>query len=226
MNSVNLFITSIYIEQNDRCKISDFVIYFWNKLLLFSILFSKKITSFLSDKEIMSVVLSIEKGDKDAFALFYDYYWKKVYHFMSLYIRNESEIEDLIQDVFIKVWENRAELDSGKDPSNYLFILSRNTILNYLRKKNNSRKYTQIILDGIEDYTKHNIDNYVEVKELECELLRLIDQLPSRQKEVFTLSRHKNYTQVQIAEEMKISIKTVENHMTRALAFLKDKLQI
>lgn len=226
MNNVNLYFTSIYREQNDRSKVSDFVIFLWNKLLFFFFLFSKKIATSLSEKEIKAIVLSIERGNKDAFSLFYNFYWKRVYHFMSLYIKNESEIEDLIQDVFIKVWENRGELDAEKDPSNYLFILSRNTILNFLRKKNNSRKYTEIILNGIENYTKYNIDDDVEIKELELELSRLIDQLPERQREVFRLSRHKHYTQAQIADKMNISVKTVENHMTRALAFLKDKLQI
>lgn len=199
--------------------------FYCTKILYFIYFFLKNNFRSADSIEAEILIQKIQQEDRDAFALFYRIYWKKVFHFISLYINNVSEKEDLLQEIFIKVWENRATLNPEKDPLNYLFIVSKNLTLNHLRTKNNSKIYTEIILDAIDDYT-NTVEDDIQLTELTQELTKIINSLPDRQKEVFTLSRIKHYTQSQIANEMDISIKTVENHMTKALAFIRQQLQI
>lgn len=172
------------------------------------------------------LIIEMQQGDRKAFSTIYNKYWKRVYFFVSLYTKNPSDAEDLTQEIFIKVWESREKIAPDKDIANYLFIAAKNTALNHLRKNKNEPFFIENILDTLEEYASNYSDEHLAIKELEKEVESFIKQLPERQKEVFFLSRKGNYTYAQIAEKMNISIKTVENHMTRALTFLRKKMQL
>ena len=163
------------------------------------------------------------QGDRKALTYLYNKYYVQVFHFASLYVRDEDEVKDIAQEVFLRVWENRNKLDPDSDFNNYLFIVTRNYIFNLKRRIKN--QYTFMIsLDALANYSSSMGNNDMEAKELRMVVDLCVKSLPRRQKEVFTLSREKSFTNKEISQKLNISIKTVENHMTKALSTIRDAI--
>lgn len=164
----------------------------------------------------------LKKGNQDSISFLYKKYYGHVFHFASLYINNESDVKDIVQDVFLKVWSNRSKVDPTQNFENYLFIITRNHIFNIKRQIKN--KFTFITtLDALDIYSEA-FDEDLEMKEVKEIIEEVIDSLPNRQKEIFILSRKYSLTNRSISEQLKISIKTVESHMTKALATIRKAI--
>ena len=114
-------------------------------------------------------------------------------------------------------------LDETKSFNSYLFTISKNTILNYFRKKANEQSYIEYIVKNT-SLTYNKSSDELEYEELLVEANKIIDQLPPRQKEVYRLSREKGLKNEEIAQKLNISKKTVENQVTLAMKFLRGKL--
>ena len=159
-------------------------------------------------------------GDKKALSFLYQKYYAQVYHFASLYVDNEDDVTDIVQDIYLKIWLNREKVDPKKDFSNYLFIVTRNHIFNLKRQINN--KFTFIVALDVLDESIESADQDLEAQELKIIIDETIKSLPDRQKEVFLLSRKHSLTNKEISSKLQISVKTVENHMTKALSALRE----
>ena len=81
-----------------------------------------------------SVLAKLKQGDETSFTFVYDHYWRKVYRFSEIYLNDDEEIKEAVQEVFIKLWESRASINENKDIDGLLFIMTRNTIFDYFRK--------------------------------------------------------------------------------------------
>ena len=78
-----------------------------------------------------SVLAKLKQGDETSFTFVYDHYWRKVYRFSEIYLNDDEEIKEAVQEVFIKLWESRASINENKDIDGLLFIMTRNTIFDY-----------------------------------------------------------------------------------------------
>lgn len=169
-------------------------------------------------------ITKIKDGDREAFTFLYKRYWPKVYNFTNLYILSPDAAEEVVQDVFIKLWENRADLDEEKNFDGYLFIITRNLIFNRSRQDFNRMLYQTTLFEAIEEPT--SVEEELETADLRRHINALISLLPPRQQEVFRLSREEHLTYHEIAQKLQISEKTVERHMGEALKFLRKNLQM
>lgn len=77
------------------------------------------------------VLAKFKQGDESAFTFLYEHYWRKVYRFSEIYLTDKDEIKEVVQDVFIKLWESRAQINENKDIDGLLFIMTRNVIFDY-----------------------------------------------------------------------------------------------
>ena len=154
----------------------------------------------------------------------YERYWPKVYNFTNLYVLSSDIAEEIVQEVFIKLWENRESIDEEKNFDGYLFIVTRNLIFNHSRQELNRTFYQLTMLEAIEE--PHSVEEELETADLRQYIGSLIEMLPPRQQEVFRLSREKHLTYNEIAQKLDISEKTVERHMGEALKFLRKNLQM
>src|SRR5699024_6077286 len=82
-------------------------------------------------------LVKLKQGDESAFVFLYNSYWRKVYRFAEIYLSDEEEIKEIVQQVFIKLWESRASIDEHREIDGLLFILSRNLIFDTFRKSQN-----------------------------------------------------------------------------------------
>lgn len=166
-------------------------------------------------------VCALREGNEAAFAYIYNAFVGKVYNFTTLYITDFVEIEDVVQEVFIKLWEMRSAIDENRSIEGLLFIITRNLIFNQSRKSFNEAVFKETLLNTV--YEPYYTDNSVEVNDLKKYIEQLIQRLPPRQQEVFRMSRNEGLSHKEIAERLSISEKGVERHISLAVKFLKKK---
>ena len=152
------------------------------------------------------ILEKVKAGDAAAFSLLYDLYWLKVYNFARLYVTSSSVISEVVQDVFVKVWESKEFLDITKNFDGLLFMITRNIIFNYSRRHFNELNFKMTVLK-----------NYID---------KLISQLPARRQQIFRMSREEHLSNREIAERCAVSEKAIERQITLALKFIKENLPL
>jgi len=171
-----------------------------------------------------SVIEGLKNGDMASFDVIYRTYSKRLFGFVLQIIKNDSDAEEIVQEVFIKIWESRHQIDNFSLFDSYLFTIAYNKTISLIRKRLSEKKYIDHIksLQNVTETTGTFDDS--EFRILSEQVNFFVGQLPSRQREVFTLHRREGLAYREIAEKMNISENTVENHMARALKFLRQKL--
>lgn len=161
----------------------------------------------------------IKAGDEQAFKYLFDTYFVSTCRYMHLYLGNPQEAEELAVDIFMYLWENKEKIEIKLSFKAYLFQAARNRCLNHLRDRK------QICsIDDIADSKSSTDFPYIEIDELNHLIEEAVSALPEKCKEVFCKSRNQNLTNQEISEDMKISIKTVEAQITKALKCIKKSL--
>jgi len=169
-------------------------------------------------------VLRLKNGDKEAFSQIFQHFSKKVYYFSMGYLKATNEAQDIVQEVFIKLWEKRAMLEEEKSISGFIFTLTYRCIMDFFRKKKASQFFfEQVLRDNL--HASRATEEEIFFNELNSMYQKAIEQLPPKRKEVYLLSRHEGLTYQEIATRLNISIKTVENQISEALRFLRNYLQ-
>jgi RNA polymerase sigma-70 factor (ECF subfamily) len=179
----------------------------------------QELTSY-SDKELMR---EIKADNMLAFDTLYNRYSKKVYQFGEAILRSQGESENLMQDVFLKLWENRHQVQKDSSVKYYLFTTTYNSAISIIRKKAREAEYMDY-LKSIQVVDPGPVDTELEYKELSEKLEEAIGRLPGRQREVYVLHKIKGLKYGEIAEQLNISVNTVENHMARALRAVRKQL--
>jgi len=172
-----------------------------------------------------SIVKNFAQGEIAAFDMLYDFYSDRVRHFISGMVKTKVDSEGLTQEVFIKLWQSRSKLKKQDSFDSFLFTIAYNITMSFLRKKASEIKYIEYIKSIQITALNPEFDKKIDLKKLSQDINVAIDKLPTRQKEVFKLKHFENLTYKQIAEKLKISVNTVENHMVKSHRFLKDKLE-
>ena len=168
------------------------------------------------------LVRNLSKGNLLAFNALYKIYSGRLYRFALGYLKSEEDAEELVQEVFTIIWEKRKELNEELSFKSFLFTIA----FNIIRKHFRSKSY-------LANYLKSGICSDLDIQTSEkitCESLfqyinKLVNMLPLRRKEIFIKSRFEGQSVKEIAEELNISHKTVENQLTDALRFLRRNLQ-
>lgn len=169
------------------------------------------------------VLSRFKEGDATAFETIYRHYWSKVYSFTRLYIRTESEVEDIVQELFIKLWNVRETIDLTKSFEGFLFILTRNLIFSQFRQSFNEDYFELTVLEATA--SPCDVEGEVATADLSAQIDTLLLQLTPRQQEVYRLSRKELLSYAEIAQRLGISERTVEKHLSEVLHFLRQRLR-
>lgn len=166
----------------------------------------------------------IQNGDMVAFYNLYERYSKKLYFFVLRYIKLEADAEEIVQEVFIKIWENRKKIDVFSSFESYLFTIAYNTTISLFRKRLTEKKYLEHLNSLQQLENSSEITDEIHFNELNNKVQTLLNKLTPRQQEIFHLSREEGLTNEIIALKLNISINTVKKHITNVLAFLKANI--
>lgn len=169
-----------------------------------------------------SLVQSLQKGNVQAFDSLFEVYSPKLYGFALKYFKNESDAEELVQEVFVKVWENRNSLKSEHSFKSYLFTIALNIIRKHFNKKATALRYLESLSHEPEFADQSAAENYEATLRL---IYQIIDQMPERRREIFTRSKFEGKSAKEIAEELNISAGTVDNQVSEALRFIRTRLK-
>lgn len=171
----------------------------------------------------------IRKGDKKAFeALFFEYH-EQLSRFANSITRSREFARDAVQDVFLKIWRNRSQLDIHSSVKVYLYQSVRNQSLNLLDKQKNQQRLRENFLIELKSVriTEYNDTNLTpEEHELIRRIWEIANQMPERRRLVFELHRKHGFSYKEIAKIMEITRKTVENHMSQALQYIRANVEI
>ncbi|RUA11675.1 MAG: RNA polymerase sigma-70 factor [Flavobacteriia bacterium] len=171
-------------------------------------------------------------GDEDDFNVMYGFYRPKLFVIVNSYIPSREDAEEIVHDVLVKLWEKKKTLKIHSNFTGYVYSMTRNACLDYLRTRKN-RLSKEMTMEQQEFWLNHgaladDVASSILAEELEDLVNTAIGQLPEKCKRVFVKSRMEGLSHQEISKELQISPKTVENHITRALTqfrlTLKDYL--
>ncbi len=174
-----------------------------------------------TEKELLQ---NLSESNTFAFEVLFFKYRNKVKGFTISIIPSYIDPEEIVQEVFVKVWLNRKSINPEKDFKAFLFSITKNLVLDYIKSAVNRRlkfveEYIQQDMMNVEDNNEKLLENAEE------KLHNLIQQIPERRKEIFCLSRFEGLTYRQIAERLNISENTVDSQIRNATAFLKKEFK-
>ncbi|GET35204.1 DNA-directed RNA polymerase sigma-70 factor [Prolixibacter bellariivorans] len=175
-----------------------------------------------SDKELFELVS--EKSDPLAFEQIYYRYVERLFSYVFSRINDKVVSEEIVQEVFISFWQKRSATEL-RSLSAYLFTAARYKALSHIRFSKVRDEYALNFAMFLVKNYDNSTQDLVDVNDLKTTIKREIDKLPPQCQTAFYYSRFQNYSNKEIAEEMGISIRTVENYITRALKHLRQNLK-
>jgi len=168
------------------------------------------------------ILNELQKGNERAFDTVFKQYYKPLCQFSYSFIKDQNTAENLVQEVFVKLWEKRENITNIDNLLSYLMGMVRNQSIDFLRKeKTNSKVYNQLRPESSENTTEEQISK----NEFEEKLLKSILNLPERCRTAIEMSRFDGFSNKEIAQKMEISVKGVEALIGRSLKLLRSELQ-
>lgn len=161
--------------------------------------------------------------DDNAFERLFKAHYKALHAYANVMLRDEDLAEEIVQNVFLKIWERREELNVEVSVKAYLYRMVHNACLNHFKHNKTKARY--------EDYAVHSMagesnkaSQRLELKELEQKIGEALNELPQQCRVIFQMSRFEELKYKEIADQLGLSIKTVENQMGKALKIMRSKL--
>jgi RNA polymerase sigma-70 factor (ECF subfamily) len=162
----------------------------------------------------------LKKGDKKSFEFIFRFYYEPLLGYATGIVK--AEAEEIIQDIFLKLWQDRTKLTIRRSLSAYLYRSVYNRCMNKIKKEKISQEYRRHI--ARQAPAEINADELLKFKELNRKFFELMDALPERSQTIFKLSRFQGLKYHEIAVKLSISVKTVEANISKALAFFRKNL--
>lgn len=169
------------------------------------------------------LVATLSKGDAEAFDRIFKIYGRRLYYFALGYLKSKAEAEEVVQEVFYRIWKNREALNPDLSFKAYIFRIAYNHIQELFLRLSQERKYLNEIVNSSVSFTT-DMDERINYQSLLELVNRLIDQLPGRQREILIMRKKDGIPLKDIAFKLGISPKTVENHITEAMKKIKEGL--
>jgi RNA polymerase sigma-70 factor (ECF subfamily) len=176
------------------------------------------VTSPYDEKELLLLLLN---GSEQAFEKIYKLYSTRLYGNLLKLVKSEAEAQEILQDVFLKIWDNRQRIDIDKSFRSYLFKIAENKVYDFFRKAARDKKReAQLISLATNDYIA--AEELFMAEEKSAILQRAIDSLPPQRQQVFRLCKLEGKSYKQVSELLGISVSTISDHIVKATKSIRD----
>lgn len=175
----------------------------------------------LTDQESL---LALKKGDITAFEMLFRTYYQPLCNYAYTFVQDRDEAEEIVQSAFLSVWEKRESLEIRTAVKPYLYAMVRNACLNVIKHE----KIKQLHVEGelaMAERSIESVSRTVMASELEGRIGNAMEKLPGQCRLIFKLSRFEELKYAEIAAQLNISVKTVENQMGKALKIMREELR-
>jgi RNA polymerase sigma-70 factor (family 1) len=169
------------------------------------------------------LVARLNKSESRAFDEVYNLYAGRIYHFAYSFLKNKQDSEGVVQEVFLRVWKNRKKIDEYYSLKAFLFTISYNLIIEKFRERVKDSEYKKF-LEKNAIHFGYETDKKIEYSDLNESYKNVVEHLPERRKTIYKMHRFEGFSYREIAKKLHISTKTVENQMTSALKFIRERL--
>jgi RNA polymerase sigma-70 factor (family 1) len=169
------------------------------------------------------LVAKLKKNDAEAFDRLFHKYSNKLFRFAFSLLKNEEDASEIVQETFFRIWEKRNNIDSSKSFKSFLFSVSYHLIIDQLRERLKDREFR----NSLEKYFGEQAsfqETRTDYDTLETEMNKAVDELPEKRKQIYRLSREKGLSHKEIAKQLGVNPKTVENQINLALKHIKIRL--
>jgi len=173
------------------------------------------------DKRLM---IALKAGDTHAFEVVYKRMATKLLHYINSRVYDRALSEEMVQEIFVSLWARRHSLDVDMTLEPYLFSAAKYQILSHIRSEKVRHKYAEHLVWFVVQEQENRTEDIVNQADLKAVIEEQIAQLPPKCQRAFRLSRFEYLSIAEIAEEMGISKRTVENYITHALKHLRQVL--
>ncbi|HEX2922196.1 MAG TPA: RNA polymerase sigma-70 factor [Bacteroidales bacterium] len=170
------------------------------------------------------LVKKLRKGDVEAFDTVYEKYAGKLYSFGLKYLRSPEDAEELVQSVFLKLWENYKNLKTQTSFNSFLFTIAYNNICKLLRTKMYRKKYVEEIIAESTDISTKD-EQRIDYQSVLNQVHQIVKMLPERQRTIFIKSRYEGKSTKEISEEIGLSPGTIDNYISKSLVFIRSRLK-
>lgn len=169
------------------------------------------------------LLLALHNGDEKAMEILFRQHYQRLCNYANTLLNDMDESEEVVQQLFVQLWEKRETMEINTSIQSYLFRAARNTALNKIKHMKVRQQHAEEVtaLSGQSEYASETVMQ----NELQKQILLAIESLPEQCRLVFKLSRFEELKYAEIAEQLGISVKTVENHMGKALKIMREKLK-
>ena len=181
------------------------------------------LTKKIQNTETAHDIPGLIKGNFYVFEKIYQDFFQRLYEFAYYYLGQDKPSEDIVQDVFLHLWENREKIDPNINLKSYLYTAVKNRSLNTKRHHKVKQKYEELQL--LLPTTVEMPDEVLQQKEILTTIEQAINDLPEKRRIIFMMHRFENFTYSQIAQIQNISIKTVETQIKRSVDYIEKKLE-
>jgi RNA polymerase sigma-70 factor (ECF subfamily) len=180
-----------------------------------------RIASEIDDQKLSRL---LGEGSKEAFHLLYLRYGLKIRKFARSYLKQEQDSEELVQDVFLKLWDKKEMLNSSGNLRAFIYKIAVNSIYDFIRRKN----MEQVFLDYSKSDTQVSDQTWNEVvfNDMLFHVTQLIEKMPDQRRKIFVMSKKEGLSNDEIAAALHLSKRTVENQLYRATSFLKKNMSL
>jgi RNA polymerase sigma-70 factor, ECF subfamily len=170
------------------------------------------------------LIATLQAGDITAFEMLFRTYYQPLCNYAYSFVQDKDEAEEIVQATFLSVWEKRDTLTIHTGVKPYLYAMVRNASLNVLKHEKIKQQHVAGEL-AVAERSVESVARTVMASELESRIYKALDKLPEQCRLVFKLSRFEELKYAEIAEQLNISIKTVENQMGKALKIMREQLK-
>lgn len=182
-----------------------------------------QLKNFLEEGQLRHLLLQLKQGDEFAFNSIYLSYSKALYKKISGIVKDESIADELLQDLFLKVWEKRAVINTEQSFTSFLYTIANNLVYDYFRKVSKDKRLHARLLINAVDYYMQTEENLIG-KETSQIIEQAISKLSEQRRAVFTLCKIEGKSYQEAAALLGISVATVNSHMVNSMRFIKEFL--
>ncbi len=176
-----------------------------------------------NDNNELLLIDRLKNGDTKAFDTLFTIYGPRLYVFTNGYLKSRFDSEEVVQEVFLTIWRKRKDIDASLSFKSYLFKIAYHLILEAFNKIRKRDAFKHEMLEQAVPFT-NDLEERLDYQMLLEKVDRIIKTLPTRQQEVVIMRKKEGVAVKEIARQLEISPKTVENHLTEALKSLKKEL--
>ena len=170
------------------------------------------------------LLTTLKAGDITAFEMLFRTYYQPLCNYAYTFVQDRDEAEEIVQSTFLSVWEKRENLAIHTGVKPYLYAMVRNACLNVIKHEKIKQQHASMEM-AVAERSSESVASTVMASELETRIFGAMSKLPEQCRLVFKLSRFEELKYGEIAEQLNISIKTVENQMGKALRIMREQLK-